>query len=245
MALPLTETDKFLLLSAVGAPETRDRIAALLDLAGTGNMTGPASATDNALVRFDGSTGALVQNSGATLSDANVLLGLTGLAVGGALNPLGDSGSHITVLGTTTNTGNIELGTTTQAGAGGNVGGVSFLNGANRAAHLFVEVGSSNTNGKLSLRTLKNGVSTDGVVINEVQNVTIGSAGGTETHTINGQISLIGTGPSTFGGQVRAASLSVANSAVATTLGTVQRKVEIFNASGVSLGFVAVYDAIS
>jgi hypothetical protein len=79
MALPLTETDKFLLLSAVGAPETRDRIAALLDLAGTGNMTGPASATDNALVRFDGSTGALVQNSGVIVSDANAITGVASL----------------------------------------------------------------------------------------------------------------------------------------------------------------------
>lgn len=71
MALPLTETDKFLLLSAVGAVESRDRIAALLDLAGTGNMTGPASATDNAVPRFDGTTGALVQNSGVLIDDSN------------------------------------------------------------------------------------------------------------------------------------------------------------------------------
>lgn len=73
MALPLTETDKFLLLSAVGAPESRDRITALLDLAGTGNMTGPAVAVDNAIVRFDGTTGALVQNSPVTISDPGVV----------------------------------------------------------------------------------------------------------------------------------------------------------------------------
>jgi hypothetical protein len=84
MALPLTETDKFLLLSAVGAPETRDRISALLDLAGTGNMTGPASATDNALVRFDGATGALVQNSGALLDDSNNLSGLGSISASSA-----------------------------------------------------------------------------------------------------------------------------------------------------------------
>lgn len=40
---------------------------------GSGDVTGPASSTDNALVRFDGTTGKLVQNSGATLSDANLL----------------------------------------------------------------------------------------------------------------------------------------------------------------------------
>lgn len=37
--------------------------------AGSGDVVGPASATDNALVRFDGATGKLVQNSTATLDD--------------------------------------------------------------------------------------------------------------------------------------------------------------------------------
>lgn len=35
----------------------------------SGDVVGPASATDNALVRFDGTTGKLVQNSTATLDD--------------------------------------------------------------------------------------------------------------------------------------------------------------------------------
>lgn len=38
-----------------------------------GDVVGPASATDNALVRFDLTTGKLVQNSGTTLSDTGVL----------------------------------------------------------------------------------------------------------------------------------------------------------------------------
>lgn len=36
---------------------------------GSGDVVGPASSTDNALVRFDGTTGKLVQNSTATLDD--------------------------------------------------------------------------------------------------------------------------------------------------------------------------------
>lgn len=41
--------------------------------AGTGDVVGPASATDNAVVRFDLTTGKLVQNSGVTIDDsANV-----------------------------------------------------------------------------------------------------------------------------------------------------------------------------
>jgi hypothetical protein len=45
-----------------------------------GDLSGPASSTDNALVRFDGAGGSTVQNSGWILSDANVL------TAGGALD---------------------------------------------------------------------------------------------------------------------------------------------------------------
>lgn len=41
--------------------------------AGSGDLVGPASSTDNAIARFDGTTGKLVQNSAATISDAGVL----------------------------------------------------------------------------------------------------------------------------------------------------------------------------
>jgi len=39
----------------------------------TGDVTGPASSTDNAIARFDSTTGKIIQNSGITLSDANAL----------------------------------------------------------------------------------------------------------------------------------------------------------------------------
>lgn len=37
---------------------------------GSGNVNGPASATDNAIARYNGATGKLIQNSAATISDA-------------------------------------------------------------------------------------------------------------------------------------------------------------------------------
>jgi hypothetical protein len=43
------------------------------DLPVSGNVFGPASATDNALVRFDSTTGKLIQNSVATLTDAGTI----------------------------------------------------------------------------------------------------------------------------------------------------------------------------
>lgn len=47
--------------------------------AGSADVTGPASATDNALARFDLTTGKLIQNSTAILSDTGALSGITTL----------------------------------------------------------------------------------------------------------------------------------------------------------------------
>lgn len=47
---------------------------------GSGDVVGPASATDNAVVRFDGTTGKLVQNSAVTIADT------TGNITGGTYN---------------------------------------------------------------------------------------------------------------------------------------------------------------
>lgn len=45
--------------------------------AGTGDVVGPGSATDNAVTRFDGTTGKLIQNSSVTISDAAIMAGAT------------------------------------------------------------------------------------------------------------------------------------------------------------------------
>lgn len=52
-------------------------IASKLEAVSGGTVVGPSGATDNALVKFNGNTGNLIQNSGATLSDTNVLSGIT------------------------------------------------------------------------------------------------------------------------------------------------------------------------
>ena len=50
---------------------------------GSGDVVGPASSTDNAIARFDGTTGKLVQNSGATLDDSNNMSAASYTATGG------------------------------------------------------------------------------------------------------------------------------------------------------------------
>jgi hypothetical protein len=51
---------------------------------GIGDLIGPASATDNAVARFDATTGKLLQNSGVTISDTAVIAGAKGVAMNGS-----------------------------------------------------------------------------------------------------------------------------------------------------------------
>jgi hypothetical protein len=48
--------------------------ASILGLPSSGDVSGPVSSTDNAICRFDGATGKIIQNSGITISDTNNLL---------------------------------------------------------------------------------------------------------------------------------------------------------------------------
>jgi hypothetical protein len=48
---------------------------------GSGDVVGPASATDNAVARFDATTGKLIQNSVVTISDTGAVSGVTSMGV--------------------------------------------------------------------------------------------------------------------------------------------------------------------
>lgn len=52
-------------------------------------VTGPSSATDEAIARFDTTTGKLIQNSLVTLSDAGVASGFTGISSSGTIQSTG------------------------------------------------------------------------------------------------------------------------------------------------------------
>jgi len=67
--LTLTSSDASVIITGNAGTDTVDFSV----VAGSGDVSGPASSTDNAIVRFDGLTGKLIQNSVATLSDAGLL----------------------------------------------------------------------------------------------------------------------------------------------------------------------------
>ena len=47
-----------------------------------GDVVGPVSATDNAIVRYDGTTGLIIQDSGVTIDDSDNISGITSLNLG-------------------------------------------------------------------------------------------------------------------------------------------------------------------
>lgn len=59
----------------LGTPEYYqwDGAAWIIWTFGTGNVTGPATSTDNAIARYDGVTGQVIQDSSVTISDAGDL----------------------------------------------------------------------------------------------------------------------------------------------------------------------------
>lgn len=112
-----------------------------------GDVVGPGSSTDNALVRFDGTTGKLVQSSVGVLSDAGALSGLTSVAATTFTGTLTGNASTATTLQTSrTIWGQSFDGSANVTGAltgvtdltasgsltlnGGTANGVAYLNGS-------------------------------------------------------------------------------------------------------------------
>ena len=63
-----------------------------------GDVVGPASATDNALARFDLTTGKLIQNSVGILSDTGALSGITDIAASGSITLSGGTANGVAYL---------------------------------------------------------------------------------------------------------------------------------------------------
>jgi hypothetical protein len=70
-------------LTATDVQAAIDELDSAIDGLAGGDVVGPASSTDNAIARFDGATGKLLQNSGVTISDTNDMIIPGNLTVNG------------------------------------------------------------------------------------------------------------------------------------------------------------------
>ncbi len=94
--------------SQTGVISKTDYNAFIAGIASSGDVDGPASSTDNACVRFDGTTGKLIQNSSCSIDDSGNLtatnisgtntgdVSLSAYSTSGNANPLTLSGQAIT-----------------------------------------------------------------------------------------------------------------------------------------------------
>lgn len=158
--------------------------------AGTADVSGPASSTDNAITRFDGITGKLIQNSGATIDDGgnitatNLSGNNTGDVTLAGENYLSRSGQIITANPVTLSSTNV---TGTLLANKGGTGQTTFTDG-----QLLI----GKTDGTLAKATITQGANI--TITNGDGTITIASSGGggggvSSLNTLTGALSITST----------------------------------------------------
>jgi len=138
---------------------------------GTGDVVGPASATDNAIARYDGTTGKLVQNSTATVGDTGAIattIAAAGNAVGITVTQNDTTNNPRAISITNTGTGNAVL--IDQNGAAStstSVGGALLVeNTGNSGAGVVIYSNHATATGRLlSVRADNTGFATQPVYV--------------------------------------------------------------------------------
>lgn len=151
---------------------------AIADLAsgGSGDVVGPASATDNAIARYDGTTGKLIQNSGATIDDTGIITGASYIGAGlkadssAGLLLESNSGTDVALLG---------------AGGGS---GATFYGGVNIGGNLTVDTNVlhvDTTNNRVGVNTASPAVAFDVVATGSAQVFNVTNAAGSFTFGVD------------------------------------------------------------
>lgn len=130
-----------------------------LNTVGTGDVVGPGSATDNALARFDGTTGKLIQNSVATLLDT----GKMKLTIGGGSGATAPTNSDGFVIDGNANSGFAIL------SGNASLGRITFGDSDDGSRG---EISYDHTDDSMRFST---GNDTEAIVIDSSQNVLIGT----------------------------------------------------------------------
>lgn len=206
---------------------------------GSGDVVGPASATDNAIVRYDGTTGKLIQNSAATIADTsgNITAGTyNGNTIGaGSTSGTNTGDQTITLTGGVTGSGTGSFAATVVTNA--NLTGVVTSTG-NATAIADAALSIAKTSGLQTALDAKQATITFGTGVQTALGVNVGSAGapvlfnGALGTPSSGTVTnLTGTASININGTVGATTPTTGSFTTVTTSGNI----ELGNASDTTL----------
>lgn len=158
---------------------------------GGGDVYGPASSTDNAIVRFDSTTGKIIQNSSVTIDDAGNIISPDSIQFSGTIPATQPSGTFW--FDSATNTFNLQQNAITQQ-----VGEELFIYGKASATitegQLIVKTGTVGASGTITFGPSPTGLAVnDGIIGVATENIASGSFGRITTFGIVHNINTTGT----------------------------------------------------
>jgi hypothetical protein len=146
---------------------------------GSGDVVGPASATDNAVTRFDGTGGKTVQNSGVIIDDSNNVSGANRVDFANGKGVHDANGNEVVLFGTTASAVN-EFTATNAA-----TGGKPVLAATGGDTNIIMQLQGKGTGGVEIEGTATNDSATAGYVGEVITaNVAVGSAVSLTTNTV-------------------------------------------------------------
>ena len=134
--------------------------------AGDGDVSGPGTATDNAVVRFDGTGGSNLNNSGVIIDDSNNVTGVNALTVTTNI-----TASNITIVGSASTVGAVAF-TSTSATVTGNLTVSGAITATTIGATNVTVTGSASSIGSVTITTTSVGINTTTVTSGTALEVT-------------------------------------------------------------------------
>jgi len=125
--------------------------------AGDGDVSGPGTATDNAVARFDGTGGSNLNNSGVIIDDSNNVTGVNALTVTTNI-----TASNITIVGSASTVGAVAF-TSTSATVTGNLTVSGAITATTIGATNVTVTGSASSIGAITITTTSVGINTSTV----------------------------------------------------------------------------------
>ena len=134
--------------------------------AGDGDVSGPGTATDNAVARFDGTGGSNLNNSGVIIDDSNNVTGVNALTVTTNI-----TASNITIVGSASTVGAVAF-TSTSATVTGNLTVSGAITATTIGATNVTVTGSASSIGSVTITTTSVGINTATVTAGTALEVT-------------------------------------------------------------------------